>query len=201
MEQLLRIGADLHPLDWRAAGLGFLADGAPEEAPRREVARWEAQFQHNRMEPHPILCSVFDWLHRNLPAPARLSIVHGDFRIGNFLHRNGRIERLLDWEMVHLGDPLEDVAWLYRRLWSPEAFLPLDEAVAVYAAAAGGAVDPADLLYYRVFSEAKFAAISMTAARSYADGRTENLRLAGRMFVVPDCLERCLDWMDRRDAA
>jgi aminoglycoside phosphotransferase (APT) family kinase protein len=103
--------------------------------------------------------------------------------------------------MVHLGDPLEDLAWAYRRLWSPQSSLPLDDAVAAYAAAAGRDVPAADLLYYRIFSEMKFAVISLTAARSYFDGKTGNLRLAGRMFAVRECLQRCLDWVDLREAA
>ncbi|HEX2884949.1 phosphotransferase family protein [Vineibacter terrae] len=201
VEHLLRIGAALHAADWRGADLDFLADGPVEDAPRRELQRWEDRFRQNRMEPHPILSSIFDWLHRHLPSPSHISVVHGDFRIGNFLYRERRIELLLDWEMVHLGDPLEDVAWIYRRLWSPEAFLPLPDAIAIYAAAAGRSVRATDLLYYRIFSEMKFAVISMTAARSYFDGRTENLRLAGRMFAVPECLERCLAWMDQWEAA
>jgi aminoglycoside phosphotransferase (APT) family kinase protein len=200
-QQLIRIGADLHNTDWQRTGLSFLASGDKAQAALQELARWEAQFQQNRMEPLPIMSSVFEWLRRHLPTPSRISLVHGDFRLGNFLYRDSKIELLLDWEMAHLGDPLEDLAWLYRALWSPQAFLSLDEAVALYESVADRRVRPVDLLYYRIFSEAKFAVISLTAARSYYDGRSENLRLAGRMFTVPECLELCLRWIDQWEAA
>ncbi len=200
-EQLLRVAADLHQVDWKKEGLGFLAEGDPAQAPARELERWRNQFLQNRLEPLPILASVFEWLRLNIPASSRVSIVHGDLRLGNFLYRGDRIELLLDWEMAHLGDPLEDIAWVYRALWSPAAFLPLDEAAAVYGNAIGRSPPPRDLLYYRIFSEAKFAVISLTAARNYADGRTENLRMAGRMFRVPECLALCLRWIDQWEDA
>lgn len=200
-EQFLKMGARLHQVDWQSLGLDFLIEGDAAQAPRQELHRWEAQYQRHRLEPLPILASIFEWLRRHLPAPRRVALVHGDFRLGNFLYANDRVQLLLDWEMAHLGDPLEDVAWAYRRLWSPQAFLPLDAAVATYAAACGSAVVSKDLLYYRIFSEAKFATISLTAARSFADGKTDNLRFAGRMYSVADCLGLCLDWIDEWEAA
>ena len=39
--------------------------------------------------------------------------MHGDYRLGNFLERNGRITAILDWELVHLGDPVEDLGWAF----------------------------------------------------------------------------------------
>jgi aminoglycoside phosphotransferase (APT) family kinase protein len=199
-QQFLQIGARLHQVDWQTMGLDFLVDGAASQAPRQEIERWQAQYERHRLEPLPILASIFEWLRRHLPIPRPVALVHGDFRLGNFLYREGRVQLLLDWEMAHLGDPLEDIAWAYRQLWSPQAFLPLDAAVAVYATAAGSAVAPKDLLYYRIFSEAKFATISLTAASNFADGRTDNLRFAGRMYSVADCLGLCLDWIDEWEA-
>lgn len=57
------------------------------------------------------------WLHDNLPAPVPLSLVHGDFRMGNFLVDGDGLVAVLDWELAHLGDPMEDVAWLCTRAW------------------------------------------------------------------------------------
>ena len=58
-----------------------------------------------------------NWLERNLPALDRASVVHGDYRAGNFLfdEASGRITAILDWELVHLGDPLEDLGWICMR--------------------------------------------------------------------------------------
>ena len=201
--QLVSIAGQLHALDWQAV-MPSLAQGdslhASSSAPLAVLQQWEAQFHKNRLEPLPALCSVFGWLHRRMPAPGRLAIVHGDLRLGNFLHDQGRITLLLDWEMAHLGDAMEDIAWAWRSMWSPEAFLPLQEALPLYEKAAGHAVDPRRLAWYRIFSEAKFAVISLTAARSFMDGATDNLRLAGRASKVSDCLRLALQWMNEEDA-
>jgi len=54
----------------------------------------------------------------DLPTPPdRPSIVHGDFRNGNLIVADGLIQAVLDWELAHLGDPMEDLAWLCLRTW------------------------------------------------------------------------------------
>ena len=70
--------------------------------------------------------------------------------------------------------------------------MPLTDFVACYEAAGGGPIDPETLLFYRLFGEIKHAVISLTAARSFADGRTRNLQHADRMTLVPACLKQFL---------
>ena len=106
-----------------------------------------------------------------------------------------RITALLDWEMAHVGDPVEDIAWAYRAFWSPERFVPLPEFVATYEAAADVAVGADRLLWHRVFCEVKFATISLAAARSVVDGRSGNLRLIDRARTVAPALVQSLDWI------
>jgi aminoglycoside phosphotransferase (APT) family kinase protein len=59
----------------------------------------------------------FRWLHDNLPPPGTIGLVHGDFRMGNFLLNEHGLVAVLDWELAHLGDPMEDIAWLCTRAW------------------------------------------------------------------------------------
>jgi aminoglycoside phosphotransferase (APT) family kinase protein len=190
-----RCAAELHRADWQAAGLSFSMIPSRESAAGEQVAFWEAQFLKHRMEPHPIIVDAFGWLKQHTPVAERISVVHGDFRFGNFLYEDNRITALLDWEMAHLGDPVEDIAWAYRALWTPEMHLPLAEFVTLYEQEIGVQVDPENLLFYRLFSEIKHAVISLTAARSFADGRTRNLKLADRMTLVPPCLKQFLEWL------
>ena len=107
--------------------------------------------------------------------------MHGDYRLGNFLvARDGdgaRLTGVLDWEMVHLGDPLEDLAWCSSPLWRAgtdfaSALLPPDEFAAAYAAAAGRTVDPERLRFYDVLTLVKMIAIMLTGIRAFSDGRT-----------------------------
>ncbi len=178
--QLAGIAARLHGQRWPDAP----ADWRPEAM----LQLWRAQFLQVRLEPLPALSLIFDWLEEHMPGPAQAVLVHGDLRLGNFLHDGNDITLLLDWELSHWGDPAEDMAWMYRRLWSPEAFLPLDEALAVYEASGAPPLCPARLDWYRVFAEAKLAVISLTAVRNFIEGRTHNLRHAGRLPMVNECL-------------
>ncbi|MCW3010315.1 MAG: putative aminoglycoside phosphotransferase, partial [Solirubrobacterales bacterium] len=187
IRHLAALAARLHTYDWRAAGLGpVLGDEGldPRAAARQQVEGWQASFLAARMEPQPVLTSVYRWLLDRLPEPERVCVVHGDFRLGNFLYVGDRITALLDWELAHLGDPVEDLAWAYRDFWSPARFVPLEDFVDAYAAAGGPRPRPAHLRYYRVFTEAKFATISLRAARAFHEGRTTNLRLADRAATV-----------------
>ena len=190
---LARAAARLHGVDWAAAGVDCLTPVSPQEAARAQLAYWEDLFGRQRLEPLPALVYAFAWLGRDPPVAERVSIVHGDLRFGNLLHDQGRLTALLDWEMVHLGDPIEDLGWVYRALWSPARSLPFEEFLAAYGEAAGRPVDAEHLRWHRLFSEVKHSVISLTAARSFHDGRTHNLRMADRAATVAPFMARFLE--------
>jgi len=180
--------ARLHAIDWKAAGLGFLgAPGPGRGAAEREVERWAARIRAAALPTPPVLAEAVLWLRENLPACDEITLVHGDFRIGNWLiERAGersRLTGLLDWEMVHLGDPLEDLAWCSCLLWrasGPNAgcLVPPDELAALYAVASGRTVDAARVAFYEVLALVKMSAIMLTGIRAFRDGRTTDLRMA-----------------------
>jgi aminoglycoside phosphotransferase (APT) family kinase protein len=171
------------------------ATTVPVDAGEPQLELWYRQFLQARLEPHPTLAWIFDWLADRLVTVDRPVVVHGDFRPGNVLYSGDRITGLLDWEMAHLGHPAEDLAWAYRAMWSPERFVPLEEFVAAYADAGGTAIDAQTLRWHRIFSEVKFATISLLAARSVLDGSSHNLRLIDRAATVLPAARRCLDWI------
>ncbi|CAN5258218.1 phosphotransferase family protein [soil metagenome] len=196
---LARATAELHSAQWRTGGLGPLL-GAVHSAevarsPRAQVEHWHGQFESSRLEPHPVLTYLFGWLTENLPDPVELTIVHGDLRPGNFLYEGASVVALLDWEMAHIGDPVEDIAWAYRALWSPERFVSAEDFVAEYERAGGPEISRRSLLYYRVFSEVKFATISLQAARAFIDGSSTSVRLLDRARTVIPALQRSLGWV------
>lgn len=184
---LARAAAELHAVDPATHRL------APVEP---QLVMWHRQFLAARLEPLPALGWVFDWLADHQTDPARPVLVHGDFRPGNVLYSDDRITGVLDWEMAHVGHPAEDLAWAYRALWSPERFVPLEEFVAAYTAAGGAEIDVDTLRWHRVFAEAKFATISLLAARSVVDGTSDSLRLIDRATTVVPAVRRCLGWID-----
>jgi len=198
LRNLAHVVAGLHNVALDPAGLDPALRGlGPSDIVRGQIDHWRGQFEANRQEPSPVLAGLYNWLEDHLPEPDRICLVHGDLRPGNFLYRDSAVTGLLDWEMAHPGDPLEDIGWIYRPLWSPEAILPLDEFLKLYQTERGCRVRPHHMTYWRIFSEVKFATISVTASNAFATGETRNIRHADRQSKVAPCLWRSLDWIKR----
>lgn len=161
-----------------------------------QLHHWEDQFHRHRLEPHPELVYLFAWLRRRPPPARRISVVHGDLRFGNLLYDGDQLTALLDWEMTHLGDPVEDLGWVYRTLWSPERALPFAAFLAAYAEAGGDVPEPEHLRWYQVLAEVKHATISLTAGRAFANRDTFSLRHADRAATVPAFVIRALELVD-----
>ncbi len=196
----VEILAEIHRFDWRAGGLECL--GVPESlagcAPR-ELQHWTAVAGREALEPQPVLDAALSWLGAHLPPPAeRIALVHGDYRTGNFIFdRRGAIRAVLDWEMAHLGDPIEDLAWACQKSWQfrdglAGGLMSRAEVCRRYEAASGMRVDPTAFHWWEVFANVKLAAIYLTGARSFAERRTGEIMMAivGRM-LPPIEVELC----------
>jgi aminoglycoside phosphotransferase (APT) family kinase protein len=111
-EELLDAIADVHAVDWRAAGLdGF---GHPDRFLERQVSRWLAQLDSYGGRDLPPARALAGWLEANRPAEQAPAIFHGDYNFDNVLFSPASPPQLLavvDWEMASIGDPLVDVAW------------------------------------------------------------------------------------------
>ncbi|MFC3174374.1 phosphotransferase family protein [Novosphingobium bradum] len=170
-----RILGRLARLDHRALGLAGLRNGqAAGRLWERELDHWEAILDENERVIDPILRGAIRWLRRNPPPePARPAVVHGDYRQGNFLSTPEQgITAILDWEMCHIGDPLEDVAWAINEFWPITRLLPLDQGIAEWEAASGMALDRDALEWWRLFAAVKGSAIWITAEASLMSGRS-----------------------------
>ena len=144
----------------------------------RELGHWEALIDKDAAEPLPITRAAIRWLRANPPPPAqKLSVVHGDFRTGNFLYDDaGEIHGVLDWEMAHLGDPLEDLGWSLQPVWTfgragqAGGLCSPDEAVAIWERAAGLEADPAALHWWILFNCVKAQGIWVGSAAAFNTG-------------------------------
>ena len=138
----------------------------------------------------PIIALGLAWLRANLPHPIAPRLIHGDFRIGNLMAENGRLTGVLDWELAHLGDFHEDLAfgcmavWRFGRLDQPGFGLgSLDDLVAAYRKAGGAPVDPARFRFWLVYRTVWWAlgCLQMgTYWRSGADRSVERVVVARR---------------------
>ncbi|SRX93632.1 aminoglycoside phosphotransferase [Rhodospirillum centenum SW] [Mycobacterium shimoidei] len=111
-EDLARVLAALHRVDWRAVGLeGF---GKPEGYMQRQVALWTRQWQAARVEDMPAMDLLAEWLPERLPPDDEPAcIAHGDYRLGNVLIHPSepRVVAVLDWELATIGHPLADLGY------------------------------------------------------------------------------------------
>ncbi|MEO8925732.1 MAG: phosphotransferase family protein [Caulobacteraceae bacterium] len=150
----------------------------PEDCWRRELDYWSGVALTDEQHPQPIVRAAIRRLRRKPPPPpARIAVVHGDYRSGNFLHDGaGAILAVLDWEMAHLGDPLEDVAWAMDPLWSHpgdgriSGMIPRDEGLATWRRASGLTIDEGALAWWSLFASVKAQAIWISSAKAWRDG-------------------------------
>ena len=145
---------------------------------REQLDAWQAVIERDERHPQPIVRAAMRRLRRNPPKAAqRVSVVHGDYRSGNLLHDGrGRILAVLDWEMAHLGDPLEDLAWCCDPLWNHfdenhvAGTIPEAEAIATWERESRLAVDMAALAWWKLFSAVKGCAIWTTSSKEFVEG-------------------------------
>lgn len=149
------------------------------------VAMWDRVWEEDADEDVPLLRLASAWLHEHAPVCARPTIVHGDYRVGNFLftEHDARITAILDWELARLGDPHQDLAWAVAHAYGHydddgKTFLvggclPEEAFFAAYERASGLQVDPRTLHYYKVYTGYMQGVISLaTTYRIARNGKT-----------------------------
>ena len=158
---------------------------APQDCWRVALEEWRTVIERDERHPQPIVRAAIRRLAANPPPPAqKIAVVHGDYRSGNFLHDgHGHILAILDWEMTHLGDPLEDLAWCFDPLWGhfdptrAAGVLSHHEAIAIWERESGLQVDPAALTWWRLFNAVKGQAIWTTSGKTFVEGGGRDLVL------------------------
>ncbi|MCC5887939.1 MAG: phosphotransferase family protein [Gammaproteobacteria bacterium] len=136
-------------------------------------------------QPVPVFDLALRWLADHRQEPARLTLVHGDFRNGNLMVGPEGIRAVMDWELAHLGDPMEDLGWLCVTSWRfGEIDLPVggfgrrEDLFAGYEAAGGGAVNPDAVRYWEVFGTLKWGIMCMIMTHSHLSGATRSVEKA-----------------------
>ena len=141
--------AQLHRLP--VSAIPCLTPGATmRDCVRRELGIWQAMYaEAGRGD--PLIDLAMDWLLANVPAcEGPPVLVHGDAGPGNFLFKDGHLTALLDWELAHPGDPMEDLAWFSMRAVM-EPVPDFAGLIAYYGRLTGAPADAARIRYHRVF--------------------------------------------------
>jgi len=147
-------------------------------------------------EPLPGVEAGLRWLRLHPPSPPeRPTLVHGDFRLGNFIVDESGLAAVIDWELCHAGDPAEDVGWLCIRSWRfGNDALPVagvgerDAFLDAYEAAGGRRPDPERLRWWEILGNVKWAVICARQAHDHLTGRRPSAELAslGRRICEPE---------------
>lgn len=161
------------------------ATDAPGLAAQDDVAQWR-----QRLDEMGDTTATFEWTFRWLeahrPPPSPLRLVHGDFRMGNLIVDGTNLAAVLDWELVHIGEIYEDLAWFCIRAWrfgAPAAMGAgglgsIDDFVAAYEEAGGATVDRTALRWWLVVATLRWGVICRFQAERHLSGQTRSVELA-----------------------
>jgi aminoglycoside phosphotransferase (APT) family kinase protein len=135
-------------------------------------------------EVRPALELGVRWLAAHRPAMTSNVVVHGDYRMGNFLVGPDGLRGVLDWELAHMGDPAEDVGWLSAPAWrfggqgDLGGLGSVAEFVTAYAAAGGQVLAVARVDWWRIYATVKWATICALQASAHLSGTSRSVELA-----------------------
>ncbi len=135
-------------------------------------------------EPVPTFEVALQWLDERRPPASGASLVHGDFRLGNLMVDEAGLSSVLDWELVHPGDPAEDLGWLCVRAWrfgrspSVAGLGTREELLEAYRAAGGVDIDAAVLRWWEVYGTLRWGAICLTQTAAHLQGALRSVELA-----------------------
>jgi aminoglycoside phosphotransferase (APT) family kinase protein len=171
----------LHLIEPDDVGLGDLAKR--EAFLDRQLKRWTGQWEATKTHEEPEMDELLIQLHQNKPEQVGSAIVHGDYRPGNFMHKDGKVAAIFDWELCTLGDPLADVGYLLNSWQRPEdieemsgesaptgvgGFPSRQEMSDRYSQGTGR--DLSQINYYRAFSHWRLACIAQGVYKRFLEG-------------------------------
>lgn len=182
-EQFINYLARIHQFDWRTADLSAfdVPAAGTKEAVLWNLASWQRIWAEDCLEEHPVITLAGAWLAANAPVCNDVRVVHNDYRNGNFLFNEAQheITAILDWEMAHLADVHEDLAWVLFPGFAAKGengeslvcgLATREDFLARYTRASGIEADARKLVYYEILNTFKLAVLGTASnARAAAD--------------------------------
>ena len=199
--------AELHAIDWRAAGLGDLAN--PDGYLQRQISGWTRRWHDAKTDEIPELDQVAAWLAERMPQSPAASIIHNDFKHDNLIFDDSvtRVTGVLDWEMATIGDPLADWGtslsyWVQADDPQPLQMLRFgpttlpgtptrEEITARYAEKSGR--DVSNIQWYFIYGIFKGAVVGQQIYYRFKQGLTKDERFAMLLPLVQLSARRALE--------
>lgn len=158
----------------------FLAEMTPQDHWDNTWEAYEKFFLE--WSPSPVFDYGFRWLKERIPERGRVTLVHGDFRNGNLIYGPDGLRGVLDWEIAHIGDPMEDLAWICVNSWRfgnidkpVGGFGTREQLFEGYEAASGIKVDPERVKYWEIFGSLRWGVTCRGMAFTHLTGHDRSV--------------------------
>jgi aminoglycoside phosphotransferase (APT) family kinase protein len=191
-----------------AAGeaLGFLSPASGN--PGLDRVRLYRGYLDDLGDPRPVIEWGLRWLEVNSREAGEVTLVHQDFRTGNYLVDDRGLTAILDWEFCAWGDPMSDIGWFCAKCWRFGATEREAGGIASrapfyrgYEAASDRQVDPEAVHYWEVAAHVRWAVIALQQAARHLSGQERSLELALTGRIVPELELEILNLIDAAEGA
>jgi len=160
--------------------VGFLSESTPQDQWDNAWKAYEKYFLE--WSPSPVFDYGFEWLKERIPTRDRVTLVHGDFRNGNLIYGTDGLRGVLDWEMAHIGDPMEDLAWICVNSWRfgnidmpVGGFGAREKMFEGYEEVSGVKVDPERVKYWEIFGSLRWGVTCRGMAFTHLTGHDRSV--------------------------
>jgi len=190
-----RILARIHQIDLDKTGLRDRLGTIPPEAFLDQMLE-----RYYLLEtPQPMIDYTACWLRQHLPQDYQLTLVHNDFRNGNFLINREGVVAILDWEVAHIGDPMRDLGWMCTNSWRFGATLPVGgfgeyvDLFQGYEEVSGRAVNAEHVKFWEVFGSFWWAIGCLGMAEHYRTGPDQTVERPAIGRRSSECQVDCIN--------
>lgn len=180
--QLGEFLAPIHRIDCQGQLKEVLGEAPTENPAKSSFDQYVENYRRIAANPHPVFELAFRYLEERMPRGGEICLVHGDYRLGNVVFGPEGIRSILDWELAHYGDPMEDLAWTVVRAWrfghddKPVAGLgSREELHAGYRAAGGGPIDLGRAKWWEVYGNLRWGIITLMQGSHFLNRSTRDL--------------------------
>ena len=182
--------ARLHAIRPPCPQLGF--PPPPVNPARASIAEYRGHL--DRLDDaYPALEWALRWCERNAPATFDITLIHRDYRTGNYLVDGGKLTGVLDWEFAGWGDPREDLGWFTARCWrfsgvdlEAGGIAPLEPFLQGYESVASRRISRSELDYWQAMAHLRWAVIALQQGQRHTAGGERSLELALTGRIVPE---------------